>query len=1204
MKRKIFSKLLMGAFLIASVSSFVSCKDYDDDINDLKDDVAKLALQSTVDNLQSQLSTAASTAQSALAKAEAAATQTALADVKAEATKAGENAAKGISDAANAQNAADAAAAAAKAANDLAAQAQAAADAAAKAAADAAAAGASKESVAAVEAAAKAAADAAAAAAKTAEEKATAAQSAAEATAKTLAADAQAAATKAANAYTDAEIAKIKAEIAKLNLEEKDAKALAEVAKLQAEVAKIAKLNEDLDALKAEIANLKVAAGDTTAFDALSTKVDGYDNAISQLFSMVTNVELIGTYTGTVKGAIKLNNVSYYVPFIYGKQATDESFGNNEDKFFQFAKEDQITYKKGDDIRTNKKILIRVNPTNAEFTKDQIQLVDSKGNDLSEFVTIGTPERYNALITRSIDNSGLWIIPVEVKDGVTKAAFNGKVLTEDKDYVAYAVAIKNEDTTDNRFVASTYDLTTRYVDYVPANYLNVNINGYSINSIANRWNLTYDADLKESKDGILGENNVDRQFDNPEYAWAIPGTPYDGISADKSNVIEAGKALTDAGLVIASPFNDRRRWGSDDYYLQVDVNEAIKLSNINSYVRRYYYDTLRKYYRDSEESYAEYYYVTLDLGNAVESRPSEENAWAGYEIEGINKMTPADEDLEIVIKDPKAAGDYIGFRLYAVNFDGTLVDPDGRAFYVHVAGEAPEQSAVVVSVTADTPYADFSGFASNAADQKQNVGTAQVSQSFVSLVPGGSSTGVFSGTVTYYLDKSAASGDSRAYVARTYSSNPAAEDIVKVKYWVLGADGKIASNWDKIASVKVSIDNPGPIVDNTTLPYIYVYGKTQNTGAKPTVNELYIAPGKVLPTTSPKAVEWRASLAPDANNVLTVYPQPAEFTATAVSGLYTTDATTINWDADWSGNSPKLLYKDLTNYINNESDFVDWTIAKKAGVGDTQIKLFTANPLHVAVSEASKIGNSYASNVIYDYGQLSTYYNYAQTYDIYGNLVDVGWQRETNHYVNAWTGTVKYANAMDLFAYSPKAKSWKWTDNSVNPTVEHSNSTTDFRLKWRSEVKSATSSSPVTKFYYNKVETYVNKANVTSELNFATTISNLVSNTTSNTNKTIARNAGITTDIADVTVNKVEFANYNTIKVTVTGDAATIVSVQLDDDDNPTQIEFFKKEPTATTTTVDDPIKNVKGSVVLTAKDIFGVSHTIVTIPFTVLFDK
>ena len=42
MKRKIFSKLLMGAFLIASVSMFVSCKDYDDDIQKNAQDIAAL----------------------------------------------------------------------------------------------------------------------------------------------------------------------------------------------------------------------------------------------------------------------------------------------------------------------------------------------------------------------------------------------------------------------------------------------------------------------------------------------------------------------------------------------------------------------------------------------------------------------------------------------------------------------------------------------------------------------------------------------------------------------------------------------------------------------------------------------------------------------------------------------------------------------------------------------------------------------------------------------------------------------------------------------------------------------------------------------------------------------------------------------------------------------------------------------------------
>jgi hypothetical protein len=45
MKRKIFSKLLMGAFLIASVSMFVSCKDYDDDIQKNAADIAALKTQ-------------------------------------------------------------------------------------------------------------------------------------------------------------------------------------------------------------------------------------------------------------------------------------------------------------------------------------------------------------------------------------------------------------------------------------------------------------------------------------------------------------------------------------------------------------------------------------------------------------------------------------------------------------------------------------------------------------------------------------------------------------------------------------------------------------------------------------------------------------------------------------------------------------------------------------------------------------------------------------------------------------------------------------------------------------------------------------------------------------------------------------------------------------------------------------------------------
>ena len=47
MKRKIFSTLLMGAFFIASMSMFTSCKDYDDDINANSDEIAALKTQLT-----------------------------------------------------------------------------------------------------------------------------------------------------------------------------------------------------------------------------------------------------------------------------------------------------------------------------------------------------------------------------------------------------------------------------------------------------------------------------------------------------------------------------------------------------------------------------------------------------------------------------------------------------------------------------------------------------------------------------------------------------------------------------------------------------------------------------------------------------------------------------------------------------------------------------------------------------------------------------------------------------------------------------------------------------------------------------------------------------------------------------------------------------------------------------------------------------
>lgn len=110
MKKRIFGMLLMGAMVVASMSMFTSCKDYDDDINKLQTQIDAITAQ----NLQTQLTTL----QTALTKAQAdaSAAQKAADDAAAAAKKAQTTADGGQSDAATAQKAADDAAKAAAAA--------------------------------------------------------------------------------------------------------------------------------------------------------------------------------------------------------------------------------------------------------------------------------------------------------------------------------------------------------------------------------------------------------------------------------------------------------------------------------------------------------------------------------------------------------------------------------------------------------------------------------------------------------------------------------------------------------------------------------------------------------------------------------------------------------------------------------------------------------------------------------------------------------------------------------------------------------------------------------------------------------------------------------------------------------------------------------------------------------------------------------
>lgn len=103
-------------------------------------------------------------------------------------------------------------------------------------------------------------------------------------------------------------------------------------------------------------------------------------------------------------------------------------------------------------------------------------------------------------------------------------------------------------------------------------------------------------------------------------------------------------------------------------------------------------------FSNTEKKGVKGFYVTLDEKFAKESAPSELNAWNSYEYENVGyKGKPAKlfegSTGTITIKDMNnVQGDIIGFRVYAVNYDGTLYDPDGRAFYVAVGDVKKELS--------------------------------------------------------------------------------------------------------------------------------------------------------------------------------------------------------------------------------------------------------------------------------------------------------------------------------------------------------------------------------------------------------------------------------------------------------------------------------------------------------------------------------
>ena len=758
MKRKYLSALLMGTLTVASMSTFTSCKDYDDDISNLQGQIDKLAtadqLSQKVAELQALISSNKSdisSLQSELAK------KTTLDEVKAVladyATKQYVDAAdKTLQDAIDALKTGDIA----KLKEDVV-KAQAAAD---KAADDAKAANAEIVETLKTLAtktefkdAAKAAQDAIDAVKSENAQKLKEAQDAITETLKGYATksdvedgdkktlESLASTTKnASDALAQANANKQAIADALDILGKGYSKENTVAAAIETIKAQIGTPNKELGTLDSRLAAIESVLNGVKDDDTklgLATKVTNIENQLKDIIgeytTMVTAVSLYKTDEGRWSNGLPDDDLTFiWVPSEHTTKFPADK--NLTDAQIEFSADHK-------NITITDSLVVRVSPTNAELTPANVSLINSQGKELNEFVDVQSVKPYKKLITgatraaNATEGNGLWTVTFKLKDGVDIQKFEEATISQNS-YVQFAVAVKNttsEAKESPRRVVSAYSVDVKGSSYEPANN-NILVQGNDdvwkdIRSIRNRFGYQYDnngervfgACSSETSEFVNGVNELE---------WAGK-TPY--TAEEAANHTKLAKNMTEI-----------RAW---NHPLPVTVGKKINIAlgaMLGSNNTPFYYNT------ETGRGYAvKGFYVTLDKDFAIESAPSELNAWAKYSYENVGvtnskgtitkaaHMFYGNEGYITInsLEDTEVKGDIIGFRVFAVNFDGTLVDPDGRAFYVKV-GDAKDQQTVAeanATITATASGSQYfkrngneSNFFANITTDAFNVGATEI----------------------------------------------------------------------------------------------------------------------------------------------------------------------------------------------------------------------------------------------------------------------------------------------------------------------------------------------------------------------------------------------------------------------------------------------------------------------------------------------
>ncbi len=427
------------------------------------------------------------------------------------------------------------------------------------------------------------------------------------------------------------------------------------------------KTKENNDIIQLRKGALDSIAKDITHLSALRALTNSTAINDSLLCIKIQNKEIADyTTTQSILGGLtsQYSQLNGYVTGLLGSISTmvtgvDICTANGYDNKIDFIKavektatfgpNGEYTFRDGNIDGFEDAILIRVSPTTATITPDSISLLDSKGNSLSDYIIIESVEPYTDLVTSSTRtttlSNGLWKVVLKLnlktKDNATK--FENAVMNNGN-YVDFCVAINSKITgSKDRRVVSDYGLTVTANDAPEANVLSYSAGGKDVTTLHN--------------------NSV-----NNEYTWlnnVAAVTPvYNSQQGTVNTVLDQNDNRTSLSPLPVVKGGQ----------IAININQNIPIKG---------------------------FYVSLDRAHSTAAQLA---TWGTYGYNNLNVVQNGNSGTITVTDIGGAASAVIGLRVYAVNYDGTLVDPDGRAFYVSVG---KPQTQITYSTTI-TPIQDVS----------------------------------------------------------------------------------------------------------------------------------------------------------------------------------------------------------------------------------------------------------------------------------------------------------------------------------------------------------------------------------------------------------------------------------------------------------------------------------------------------------------